>query len=478
MKNQDVVTIEFHKNNDTNDIINSDIVRSFGNNPLLEDTSNLFLYLSRFIIPLTSVEIARIEDPSQYYITLEVPFQQNPEDNSVEIKSATSYFFPRSKFKIFSPTDYLHQINRCFYDAYRLLCGSISSNAIYPYHRTISSNLIYNDTDIDNDIVCGALSGDALVFVQLKLSDFQDNTETSDEPLVSIYLISPTGEKALVASAIKLEANKTYVFSDVCLGLSQNKTTLPVNNNGNAEYTPLELFSSKFYNIAGFGTWTLRIQPCSYNLLDFSIDSELYCQHVPKASNKFDFSPIAPVYTLNKSSSFLSLSLHEKFIISGVKIKPSPKLKQLVRLDKASISDEFLQIVPRSLTYAGNAENCIVTFEQEIPKLYLMSQIEQLLIESNNLSISRDLGASQNVLTNVISSFVLNADEVLNFNQAVYSYDGDTAKLRRYRFNPNSGALSELNLKFSVKYTDGSVYPIELLPGETVSGLVSIAKIE
>lgn len=462
----EVISIELLTKNETQDNIEARIVRDFGNSPLLEDPSNLYLSISRFVIPLTSLELIRLHDTLDYYIEMSVPFQNTQGDNSTSQKTGISYFFPRTVQKIYTPDQYLAQINRSMYESYVNLCSDISPNL---FKKTIPNAFLFDIVSSENVISTGSMSGTNTLYTSLKLSNFQSNI-SSDNPIVSIYLINPANQKTLVCGAVKLESNKTYIFNDLCPGISNHLSILDINyNNNTASYKPTEFFYSKFYNSTAQGNWKIQIVPSSNNDIDFSMDVELTVQNAPYVLDRYDYSPLFPSYSLDKTSGYLSINLPEKFVKSGIIIKPSPKLLSLLSLEKVATS-ENIYLEQRPLTHIGNP---IITIQAAVPKLYLMCEVYQILLQSDNLPISRDLTETGNVYSNAISSFIVSSDEVLNFSQAIYS-DADQYKLRRYKFKQSSQRLTNMNVYFSAKYNDGEIVRMELLPNESVSILLHI----
>lgn len=475
MRQGESVSVEFSQYNNTSSNVPAVIERYFGGQSLFKSTKNISMIISKFNLPISSQEIIRITDNTDYNITLETLFQQVSGTKSSPAKlSQSASFFTRDYFKIYTPSDYIEQINRCIYESYVNLCMSVDSSGLAnPFYRTVTSSTSFSSATATRNLVVNTLSGTKCVYTKLIISDVVNNTlSATDDMLVNIYLTSPTGTKILVASGLQLEPSKTYNFSDINVGQQSKYLGVLSANSGSTtcSYKPIELFNTKYYDEDAEGTWVVEIRPCGNNELDLNCSLSLLVCNAPVVTNEYEWSSLPGYYTVDKTTGILSLHCPEKWIKSAILIKPSSKLKSILSLKKESITN-YVEIPS---TIISSTATSIITFQANSPKVYLMNQLAKILIESPSMNINRDLSSTANVSSNIVSSFDLSSDEVLNFDYVSFVYNGPSP-IRKFEFLSDT-EFSSIYLLFKVQYYNGDVYNVELEPQQLLSGLLTFVQ--
>ena len=475
-----------YNNSDTDEEI-TDIQRDFGNTQLFDSTEDVSMSITRLQIPFESTEIMRIEDSNISDFTLTIGLNAMryggttinggvmPELNYAE---GTAQMYKSSEMKIITPSDFIENVNKTLSRAYIEFIKKVSyrdqAAANQWYKRDWYNEKTITFTGINsNNRYCDFNFADVVAFntscVDIKLdiisvSNIQVTTETPQK--MYIDLVSPSGKTIRVCSGVELKNLANTSFWDLY------PNHFSINDDGtmvNKSCSPISAFNGFADGSNCNGTWRVVFLPVSggYFACDFQIKLSLTAR--PTFWNECP--PIAPFFSFNRSTKFLSMNLPEKFIALGFIIKSQGLLNRILNYSKQSSSTR----IEWPIVSLSSGLNETISIEQQIPKLYLISQLERILILSNNLNINRDYidGATS---SNIITDLIVDNDNVLDFNVANYTYESSDFPMRRYKFNSNA-ELSRLNFSIKLRYKDGREQNLILPSGSSLIMTVSFFRV-
>jgi len=462
--------LDLRKYNSTSSNMRAEFSETFSS-PFLLNPSEWELSIDRFRIPMTTIPVFLVHKNTDHWIRLEVNDVRT--STGATFKTTGTANLPLSAdFAYMSPSDFVSAVNKAFSLAWQSLLTTGYSNFI----STV------NGSDIAFKTVGGSTSSTIAVnisnsvetaFVQLQISDFKRVSQTGSEPdVVSIYLINPAGIKCCVSKGVILEAARTYVFQ---VGATKDQSLVDFTLDSNSTYQPTDNFE-RFSTSDPNGNWSLKICPCGNNALDITVDYQLKVYGAPRHSSDVDrrnFPPISPKLTLDTTTGYFSIMLHERFINSSMHVIYGPALRNILAIEKSPRTDGVLQVPMVTLT---NALNSIITIRAETARMYQLCAIDRINIFSNGFPVTKDLQIA-NVPSFALASFSIDPAEVQDSTYSIFSFSGGDRNSRRYRLN-SSVPLNNLDLSFQVQFVDGTTQVVEVLPTELFNVLITFQKVE
>ena len=137
----------------------------------------------------------------------------------------------------------------------------------------------------------------------------------------------------MVAHGVILQAGNSYVFQ---MGASQNQSLIDQTLEC-SRIEPLDSFE-RYTTSDPNGNWILKICPTGNSALNITADYQLKVYGAPKHSSDADrrsFPPIPPKLTLDTATGYFSISLHEKFLNSHMRIVYGPALRNILSIEKS-----------------------------------------------------------------------------------------------------------------------------------------------
>ena len=432
---------------------------------LLDDPSQWEMAVTRFNIPISALE-KMIIDPADYWLNLSCNVQTTASSAFRDCSSGNISLYDNTVMKLYNVQDFVENVNRAFARAHASLIDNTTA-WVSNFKATVSASSVAFQTGVSESAnIAVTLASTKNYYVRLKLSNFVENTQTGSElPTVNIDLTNPDGTVCRVASGVDLSSlgSTELVFED---GAELDQANIDTLFDYGRSYTPLDAFL-KFSSQTSNGTWVLTISACGANTLDIEVDYSLEVYAPPLLASHYELPHMQPNLSVSESSGYFSLTVHERFIHQNMKLTASPFLSKILQLQSSSTSN----IVEMPITTLTAGLDEVITFKQESPKVYLVNQIDRLIITSNSLPIEKDISTG-NQPTFAITSFILPGDEIFGFDYIGYSTDSGMKPWRRYRLN-TSQPLDSIDIEFKVMYKDGSVTPVLLEPSQSASCLLS-----
>lgn len=463
------------------------ISRDFGNSKLFESTEDVSMSITRLQIPFEATEIMRIDDSNVNDFTLTIGLNAMRYGGTtlnagtmVELNYAegTAQMYKSEEMKIITPSDFIENVNKTLSRAYIDWIKKVSirdqpaANQWYKRDWYNEKTLTFTGRN-SNNRYCDFNFADVLVFntscvdIKLDIISVSNIQITDTHQKMYVELISPSGKTIRVCSGVNLPNLANTSFWDL------HPHNFSINDDGTMAYpscNPISAFNGFADGSNANGIWRVSIYPMSggYYACDFQIKLSLTAR--PSAIWN-DCPVIAPFFSFNRSTKFLSINLPEKFINLGFIIKCQGLLNRILNYSKQSSSNK----IEWPIVSLSSGLSDTISIEQQIPKLYLISQLERILILSNNLNINKDFidGATS---SNIITDLLIDNDNVLDFNVANYTYESADFPMRRYKFN-SSTELSRLNFSIKLRYKDGREQNVILPPGSSLIMTISFFRV-
>ena len=425
--------------------------------------------ITRFKIPITLMDLMLIEtenDPD-FLIQLENDFLITA-NTATYTNVGFTYLQPTSRNRILSPSDFIEYVNRGLARAFNNSMGLFTT--FYKNHTNTNSSY-KTGVNTSRNMSIASAGTTQCSHVKLILNNFTVVTQSANEVnLVNIDLKSPSGLSCRVASCVLLEAGKIYIFENG--GINSYSSAKQDNNTLEATYsmTPMESFL-KFKDEPINGNWQLLIYTPANGSIDITINSQLEVASPPHNSN-FRFSNQPPVVDFDDKG-FISWSLPERFLYNDNRIKLGNKLKTVLNYYKVTEDDGYVKF---PLLTFSSALDQIITLKQEANRLYNIVQPERLQISLFGMNIDRDFNNDLNP-SSAITSFLLPADEVINFTEITYNTDASIKPYRRYKLH-NLNNLNRFNISVEIVYKDGKRRELFMESNATFNLMLSIFEIK
>jgi len=463
------------------------IERDFGNSKLFSSTQDLSMAITRFSLPLDAMTIMPITSANQSDFVVTVS-SNTPQNNVNTFNMSGSSTFPlSSEFPILSVSDFVEVLNKTIYKAYFNLVSSISyydpsdpSYSVGNFSYVVTDSYDFN-SNINNGSRSFSFAGNLppsspVTYVKLEILSCQQLDSNICPPLANINLTSPSGIKVRVASSINLfrdfNGYSQITFSD---GEWQPYQKTADGKPLYGSMNPVQTFTDFSTETSAPGNWTLQITPCGNNQFTIRVNFKLTIAVAPSMGlnkAKLDFPATVGFYSLDRSSGIFSLNCPEKWCKQGIRLSSTKLLKRIMSLQK---NIETSPYVYTPMTSLSTTLDKTITFQAECPKMYLLCQIERILISSSNLNINRDY-IDGNVSSSVITDLLVNPDDILNLDIGSYTYESSDYPMRRYLFNSNV-ELSRISLNVKLRYRDGSEQNIKLPPSSSLYATLSFFRV-
>ena len=458
-----LINLELSLFNNTADNIEAKLIENF-NSALLKKADDYELCISRFRLPLTTAPIHKITDTTGYEITLESNTLHLATSGGYE-QSGSSTLQLTSLNPIYSPTDFKEYVNRCLWRSHRELISNFSA-----FIDEVTNTKVFAHNSTDQTMAISLTGATETYNVKLTLDNYSLESAVGGEiPLINVDLVSPSGTICRVASSVLLSENTSYEFTNggvVAYDAAVSENT--INIDGELTISPKETFL-KFKDDAADGNWIVRVSPAGAHSLEVSIRCTLEVCAPPTSAGRFQYPSQPPVVTL--TDNYFSWNIPERFIHSGMRIKLGDKLKQILTLNKYAISN-YIEL---PITSISTDIDQIKTFKQEAKKIFMLNQLEKVLIVSNSLPVQRDY-TNNEVPSSAIASFILPSDELEEFTEVSYVTDASIKPWRRYRLLTQT-ELSNFDISAILKYKDGSEEKLYLEPSQSMNVLLSFFEV-
>lgn len=443
--------------NDTDNLLKAEVRETF-QSAFLENPGDYSLAINRFQIPLSNVDILKITDNTDYSIQMELDNVHTAAGAGYKT-TAIDYLPLTSSYRYLTPRDFVEAINCTFNSVHKKLLDTNFGSFIDSVN---SNNLAFQTAGVLSQNIAVSIAGSTSTYgVELTISDFTQVTQVGAEPdLVNIYLQSPIGSSCLVAQGVILLGG-SYSFSDSSVITQPFSETLV----SNTVYKPIESFL-KFKDDNPTGNWVLQIVPSGNNSLDITVDSVLKVYGTPKHAsddNRFHLHNQSPIITLDDSGYF-SITLMERFIRSGIRIKYGKGLRNILSLEKKANSNGYLKL---PITTLSTTLDQFKTFKSEAPNIYQMTTIDKILISTNSLPCQKDIGLA-NKPSNAISSFIIDGSQIEQSTHAIYSFDSGVMNHKRYKLT-STRPLYSFNIVAQIQRKNGDVEDIYLDVNENMT---------
>lgn len=453
--------------------------RNFVRGAFLESTNNKKLAITKLQVPLSSVPLLTIPENSNDYKVNILSTILDPSLPATDVYKESSLQVPAGNY--YSSDQVLDAVNKTILTCYNDLVTSSSS-------ITLNGSGAYTNAAPSRTFNFAALPAQTRFLSRVGLNVSVNTTEK-----YSIYLENPAGVKKHVTTAW-LRANVTYYFRDDFYGKPNDKVYngvyRPGDNseadgelynpiNGNPFYEPTDAFSG-LCNTSPVGNWKVYIYVSHTPTPVYSITGNVSLTFVtPYYSGINYLSRVAPFVSLDKTTGYISWNVDERFL-QNCDIYMGSGLTQIFQLEKYNEADDgYLKKIAFPLchftmTDPTSYDTYIQTFQQHVKKSYLLCQIEDIIVNSNSFNIiNRDLLDGE-VSTSSITSFSVDPDvAALNADYFSYFYQGSDFPFRSYILTPNQ-SIHQINITLQVRYRDGTIKDIYLLPGQSASLILSV----
>ena len=464
-----LLNLELNDINDGNTAKRCALTQEY-NSDLFDDNIPREVAITRFKIPINLMELMIVDNPNDpdYLIQFENDIaSQSLIQNYTNI--ATTNMCPNTVNKIYSPGDLIEAVNRGFARAHR---GLLDNFGFFIKSSSFSDVAFITGGNTEGNFNISAIGLLETSYVKLTISNFVLTAAAGQETaLCNIMLSSPGSSiQCRVASAVLLQANKTYVFEtggvNTYSAVKRSDNTL----DNSFSISPMESFL-KFKNISPDGNWKLVIRSSgNETTLDIKLNATLETC-TPPLNTSFRF-PNQPPLVDYDDKGFITWHLPEQFIYNDFRIKLGNKLKTIFNYYKVAPDDGYVRF---PVVAFSDTLNQILTFKQESPRLYNMVQAERIQISLFGFAIDRDVNNDQSP-SSAITSFIMPSDDVLGFTEISYSTDASIKPYRRYRIQ-NTANLNHFSLSVEIVYKDGLRKPLFIETGSTWGLMLSIFEV-
>jgi hypothetical protein len=243
-------------------------------------------------------------------------------------------------------------------------------------------------------------------------------------------------------------------------------------------YEPVQSFTKTFNSINGNGTWKLYLLPRNANTTGVSTNLGINVGNVSlevthafkntQNSNTVQLSSICPSISLNKETQYFSWLAPEGFL-KNCQIKLGARLKTILQLNKNNFN-EYVDFPVCDLT--GDANN-ILQIVADVPRLFMMSDIDELII-SSSMNINKDY--LSDVREDVITSFPIDSSEIFKLDDVTFYDNMSSIPFNKYKILSNG--LRKVDLTFNIKLKNGSIVPVFIESGESMLVKINLFQID
>jgi hypothetical protein len=490
-------SFELTQYNDSDQIVNGTINRNY-QYPIATIGDSTYMTIQRFSIPASSQQILYVENDEleKFKVSMSVDFVEglfDPiVDHAIYKHEVSTYLYTSAQSPYYSPSDFVENVDKALHTCYSKLCQSIHPKTGEYYAQLTLTDIDFNHANSYTQSFSVNIKGSKIIDVELSLKNISCLNYVQGQ-IFQIYVQHPDNTTCLVGKIYVSEGelvnqrnnnlvNKLFKFSDVAIkpmSITNNIDDIKLNWLDETEgliafYQPVQSFYETFRNKSANGTWKVKIIPINDitgpQLINLGVevgDCVLKVTHSVQAISTFqafEFPPIAPFITLNKSTQFFSFNVHEKFFKSGIQLKMGSRLKSILQVTKnISENNEYIDFPYQKLSTGLNE---ILVIEQHVPRLFMCSDIEELIVTSN-MNIEKDY--LDTAFTNTITSFYIDSDLMFKLDNLIFSETLSSVPFRKYRMKDKNLNLSNINLDFYIKLKNGKLKPVQLLPMESLN---------
>jgi len=436
---------------------------------IIENPRECSVAITRFRCPLTSAPIHKIKSASDsdYQIDISVNVVGVAGAAAYEY-SGTAYMSPHAVHSIYSPSDYVEEINRTLARAwYNLVDGNAAFSSFVELDSAV--NQAFSTAGSLAYTTSIGLVSTTTYGVQLSISNFtQVGAVGSESDLINIDLQNGVGSVCRVASGVILEAGKSYIFST---GGQKDMGDIDETLDATYSYQPIDSFL-KFSSEATNGNWIVRISPCGNNSLNITCNVSLGVYAPPKHAsdtNRFQLPNLLPNVSLN-AQNYTVWTVAELFLRSNMKIRVGNKLKEFLSISKRANSNTIRFPIT---SLSANLDQ-VVSFTADASKVFAINQLNKLLIFSNSIPVEKDISAGD-VRSFALTSYTIPSDQIERATEIEYSTDAGTIPWRRYDLRSDT-PLESLDISARVQYVDGDIETLQLSPGQIFTVMLSVFK--